>query len=176
MSVDGVLGGAYLPSDGYIDPSQLTFALAEGARRRGAEIATGTRVTGIRLERGRVCGVQTDRGAVDTEVVVNAGGMFAPEIGRMAGAVVPIVAMAPEYLVTRPSGVPLDVPTMRDPSLLVYFRGESGGLVMGGYERQPAPWGLDGIPGDFNGRLLEEDWPRFEELMENALVRVPSLG
>jgi glycine cleavage system aminomethyltransferase T/glycine/D-amino acid oxidase-like deaminating enzyme len=176
MSADGVLGAAYLPTDGYIDPSQLTFALAEGARRRGAEIATGTRVTGIRVERGRVRGVETDRGVVETEVVVNAGGMFAPELGRMAGVVVPIVPMAHEYLVTRPSGIPLDLPTMRDPSLLVYFRGESGGLVMGGYERHPAPWGLDGIPGDFNGRLLEEDWPRFEELMENALVRVPSLA
>jgi len=65
---------------------------------------------------------------------------------------------------------------MRDPSLLVYFRGESGGLVMGGYERHPAPWSLDGIPGDFNGKLLAEDWPRFEELMEGALVRVPDLG
>src|SRR5437764_468431 len=176
MSTDGVLGAAYLPSDGYVDPSQLTFALAEGGRRRGAEIVTGTRVTGIRLSRGRVGGVETDRGFVETEVVVNAGGMFAPEHGRMAGVVVPIVPMAHEYLVTRPSGIPLDVPTMRDPSLLVYFRGESGGLVMGGYERHPAPWGLGGIPTDFNGRLLEEDWPRFEELMENALVRVPSLG
>ena len=64
---------------------------------------------------------------------------------------------------------------MRDPSLLVYFRGESGGLIMGGYERDPAPWGLDGIPPDFNGKLLEEDWDRFEELMENAIVRVPDL-
>jgi 4-methylaminobutanoate oxidase (formaldehyde-forming) len=68
------------------------------------------------------------------------------------------------------------MPTMRDPSLLVYFRPESGGLIMGGYERHCAPWGLDGIPADFNSRLLDEDWPRFEELMENALVRVPSLG
>ena len=84
--------------------------------------------------------------------------------------------MAHEYLITKPHGVPLDVPTMRDPSLLVYFRGESGGLVMGGYERHPAPWGLDGIPPDFNGKLLDEDWPRFEELMENALVRVPELA
>src|SRR5436190_7437046 len=176
MSADGVLGAAYLPTDGYVDPSQLTFALAEGARRRGVEIATGTRLTGIRVERGRVSGVETDRGFVETEVVVNAGGMFAAVIARMAGVVVPIVPMAHEYLVTRPSGVPLDVPTMRDPSLLVYFRGESGGLVMGGYERRPAPWGLDGIPADFNGRLLDEDWPRFEELMENALARVPSLA
>src|SRR5436309_1793161 len=69
-----------------------------------------------------------------------------------------------------------DLPTMRDPSLLVYFRGESGGLVMGGYERNPAPWALDGIPADFNGRLLPEDWERFEELMQNAIVRVPELA
>jgi 4-methylaminobutanoate oxidase (formaldehyde-forming) len=89
---------------------------------------------------------------------------------------VPVIPMAHEYLVTKPSGVPLDVPTMRDPSLLVYFRGESGGLVMGGYERRPAPWSLDGIPADFNGKLLAEDWPRFEELMVNAIERVPELA
>src|SRR5205085_8876063 len=159
-----------------IDPSQLTFALAEGARRRGAELLTNTRVTAICVERGHVTGVETDKGSIETAVVVNAGGMFAAELGRLAGIVVPVIPMAHEYLITKPSGIPLDVPTMRDPSLLVYFRGESGGLVMGGYERHPAPWGLGGIPTDFNGRLLEADWPRFEELMENALVRVPSLG
>jgi glycine cleavage system T protein len=175
MSTEGVLGAAYLPTDGYIDPSQLTFALAEGARRHGAEIATGTRVTGIGVERGRVTGVDTERGSIETDVVVNAGGMFAAEIGRLAGVTVPVVPMAHEYLVTKPSGLPLEMPTMRDPSLLVYFRPESGGLIMGGYERNPAPWALDGIPADFNGRLLDEDWPRFEELMRNAIVRVPSL-
>ncbi|MDQ3381620.1 MAG: FAD-dependent oxidoreductase [Actinomycetota bacterium] len=176
ISTDGVLGAAYLPTDGYIDPSQLTFALAEGARRRGAEIEQRTRVTGIRVHRGRVEAVETDRGEVETEVVVNAGGMYAREIGMLAGVNVPIVPMAHEYLVTKPTGLPLEMPTMRDPSLLVYFRPESGGLVMGGYERQCAPWGLDGIPADFNSRLLEEDWPRFEELMENAVVRVPELA
>jgi glycine cleavage system aminomethyltransferase T/glycine/D-amino acid oxidase-like deaminating enzyme len=175
MSVDGVLGAAYLPTDGYVDPSQLTFALAEGARRGGAEIVRHTRVTAIEVERGRVRGVVTDQGHVEAEVVVNAGGMFAKEIAALAGVNVPLVPMAHEYLVTRPSGLPLDMPTMRDPSLLVYFRPESGGLVMGGYERNPAPWALDGIPADFNGKLLPEDWPRFEELMENALRRVPSL-
>jgi len=176
MTTDGVLGAAFLPTDGYIDPSQLTFALAEGARRRGAEIATGTRVTEVRVDRGRVVGVETDRGAIETEIVVNAGGMYAREIGDLAGVNVPIVPMAHEYLVTKPAGLPLEMPTMRDPSLLVYFRPESGGLIMGGYERNCAPWGLDGIPADFNSRLLEEDWPRFEELMENALVRVPELA
>ena len=175
LTTEGVLGAAYLPTDGYVDPSQLTFALAEGARRRGAEIATNTRVTAIEVDRGRVTGVVTDQGEIEAEVVVNAGGMFAAELGRLAGVTVPIVPMAHEYLVTRPAGLPLDMPTMRDPSLLVYFRPESGGLVMGGYEREPAPWSLDGIPSDFNGKLLEEDWPRFEPLLENAIRRVPSL-
>ena len=175
MTTEGVLGAAYLPTDGYVDPSQLTFALAEGARRRGAEIATNTRVTAIPVERGRVTGVVTDKGEIEADVVVNAGGMFAAELGRLAGVTVPIVPMAHEYLVTRPAGLPLDMPTMRDPSLLVYFRPESGGLVMGGYEREPAPWSLDGIPPDFNGKLLEEDWPRFEPLLENAIRRVPAL-
>jgi 4-methylaminobutanoate oxidase (formaldehyde-forming) len=176
MSVEGVLGAAYLPTDGYIDPSQLTFALAEGARRRGAEINQRTRVTGIRVRGGQVEAVETDRGAIETEVVVNAGGMYAREIGDLVEVNVPIVPMAHEYLVTKPAGLPFDMPTMRDPSLLVYFRPESGGLVMGGYERQCAPWSLDGIPADFNSKLLEEDWPRFEELMENAVIRVPSLA
>src|SRR3989449_436905 len=175
MSTDGVLGAAYLPTDGYIDPSQLTFALVEGARRRGAEICEDTRVTSIEVVDGEVRRVITDKGAIETELVVNAGGMFAPEIGRLAGVVVPIIPMAHEYLITNPSGLRLDMPTMRDPSLLVYFRPESGGLVMGGYEPDPAPWGLDGIPADFNGRLLTEDWDRFDPLMRNAIVRVPSL-
>jgi glycine cleavage system T protein len=175
MSTDGVLGAAYLPTDGYIDPSQLTFALVEGARRRGAEICEDTPVTSIEVVDGEVRRVITDKGPIDTELVVNAGGMFAPEIGRLVGVVVPIIPMAHEYLITKPSGLGLDMPTMRDPSLLVYFRPESGGLVMGGYERDPAPWGLDGIPADFNGRLLTEDWDRFDPLMRNAIVRVPSL-
>jgi glycine cleavage system T protein len=176
MTTEGVLGAAFLPTDGYIDPSQLTFALAEGARRGGAEIETSTRVTGIAVERGRVRGVETDRGAVEAEIVVNAGGMFAKELGELAGVNVPVVPMAHEYLVTKPTGLPLEMPTMRDPSLLVYFRPESGGLIVGGYERDPAPWSLDGIPADFNGRLLAEDWPRFEPLLENAIERVPDLA
>jgi glycine cleavage system aminomethyltransferase T/glycine/D-amino acid oxidase-like deaminating enzyme len=175
LTTEGVLGAAFLPTDGYVDPSQLTLALAEGARRRGAEVNPSTRVTGIDVHAGRVRAVETDRGEIETEVVVNAGGMYAREIGALAGVEVPIVPMAHEYLITKPSGLPTDMPTMRDPTLLVYFRPESGGLVMGGYERHCAPWGLDGIPADFNSRLLEEDWPRFEELMENAVVRVPGL-
>src|SRR5438094_674685 len=175
MTAEGVLGAAFLPTDGYIDPSQLTFALIEGARRRGVEVCEDTRVTAIEVKDGGVHRVVTDKGDIATELVVDAGGMFAPEIGRMAGVNVPLIPFAHEYLITRPSGLPLDMPTVRDPSLLVYYRPESGGLVMGGYERNPKPWGLDGIPNDFNGRLLEPDWERFEPLMNNAIVRTPSL-
>jgi glycine cleavage system aminomethyltransferase T/glycine/D-amino acid oxidase-like deaminating enzyme len=175
MSTEGVLGAAFLSTDGYIDPSQLTFALVEGARRRGAEIYEDTRVTAIETAAGRVKKVVTDKGAIETELVVNAGGMFASEIGRLVGVTVPLIPMAHEYLITTPSGLPRDMPTMRDPSLLVYYRPESGGLVMGGYERDPKPWSLDGIPPDFNGKLLEPDWERFEPLMTNAIVRTPTL-
>ena len=175
MSTEGVLGAADLPTDGYVDPSQLTFALAAGARQRGAEIETNDpRHRGPRRARPRH-GRRHRQGEIEADVVVNAGGIFAQELGALAGVNVPIVPMAHEYLVTRPAGLPLDMPTMRDPSLLVYFRPESGGLVMGGYERDPAPWSLDGIAPDFNSRLLEEDWPRFEPLLENAVRRVPGL-
>src|ERR687887_1390077 len=174
---DGVIGAAYLPTDGWLDPSSLTFALAEGARRRGARIRTGVRVTGIDAERGRVRGVVTGDGErIRTEVVVNAGGIYAHEIGGLAGITVPVIPMAHQFLITKPlEGVRRDFPTLRDPDLLVYFREDAGGLVAGGYERDPAPWGLHGIARDFNHRLLEEDWPRFEPLSEGAMKRVPAL-
>ena len=176
MTSEGVLGAAFLPTDGYLDPSGLTLALAEGARRGGARIYEGVRVTGIGVDRGAVHRVDTEQGSIEAEVVVNAGGIFAPEIGAMAGLTLPIIPMAHQYLLARVKDeIPEALPTMRDPDLLVYFRRDASGLVMGGYERDPAPWGLDGIAGDFNNRLLPEDWSRFEPLSQNAIKRVPAL-
>jgi glycine cleavage system aminomethyltransferase T/glycine/D-amino acid oxidase-like deaminating enzyme len=181
MSTEGVLGAVYLPTDGWLDPSGLALALAAGARARGAQIRTHTRVVGIGTKGGRVTGVTVERGGERSEiladVVVNAGGMFAPEIGRMAGVTVPIIPMAHEYLFTEPiEGVHAGLPQLRDPDNLVYFREEVGGLCMGGYERHPAPWALDGVPADFNGKLLAPDWPRFAEIMDGAVRRVPAIG
>jgi glycine cleavage system aminomethyltransferase T/glycine/D-amino acid oxidase-like deaminating enzyme len=176
MVTAGVLGAAWLPTDGYLDPSGLTQALAAGARSRGATILPRTGVTGIGVEGGRVIGVETEAGNIGAEVVVNAGGMFAPQIGRMAGITVPIIPFAHQYLVTEPiDGVSADLPQLRDPDNLVYYRPEVRGLVMGGYERDPAPWSLDGIPPDFNGKLLAPDWPRFEEISAGAVRRVPAM-
>ncbi|MCW3014608.1 MAG: hypothetical protein JWO02_1700 [Solirubrobacterales bacterium] len=187
MVPDGVRCASYLPTDGYLDPSQLTYALADGARRGGVRIFTHTRVMGIDVHDGRVRGVKTEWGDVEAAVVVDAGGMFAAQIARMAGVRVPIIPFAHEYLVTQPfeemqrlRAGGRHLPTMRDPDLLIYFREEGGGLVMGGYERESAPWalgddGLDAIPEDFNGRLLEEDWDRFDEIQANSRRRVPAM-
>jgi 4-methylaminobutanoate oxidase (formaldehyde-forming) len=217
MSTAGVLGGAWLPTDGYLDPSQLTYALADGARRGGCQIFTSTRVTGIDVRDGRVRGVRTERGDVEAEVVVNAGGMFAAEIGRLAGVRVPLIPFSHQYLVTQPleavaearrgaetrsprsqfrpdrdqncerepggGGERGHLPTLRDPDLLVYYREDGDGLVMGGYERHSEPAFMPGgtgrveqIPADFNGRLLEEEWDRFEEITENSKLRVPAMN
>jgi glycine cleavage system aminomethyltransferase T/glycine/D-amino acid oxidase-like deaminating enzyme len=182
LSIDGVLGAVFLPTDGWLDPSGLAQALAAGARAGGATIQTHSRVVAITTERGRVTGVDLERRGgerttIAADVVVNAGGMFAPEIGRLAGVNIPIIPMAHEYLFTETiEGVRPDLPTMRDPDNLCYFREEVGGLCMGGYERQPAPWSLDGIPPDFNGKLLAPDWPRFDEIMAGAIRRVPAIA
>jgi 4-methylaminobutanoate oxidase (formaldehyde-forming) len=185
MVTNGVRVASSLPTDGYLDPSQLTYALAEGAREGGVRIFTHTRVTGIDVSAdGRVRGVQTEWGDVECERVVLAGGMYAAELGRLAGVRIPIVPMAHEYLVTQPfrdrDAGPRHLPTLRDPDNLIYFREEGAGLVMGGYERACAPWSLDDdlvddIPKDFNGRLLEEDWPRFEEIAVASKKRVPAM-
>jgi 4-methylaminobutanoate oxidase (formaldehyde-forming) len=181
MSTAGVLGAVFLPTDGWLDPSGLALALAAGARARGVQVRTHTRVVAIGTSHGRVTGVTLERNGERSEiladVVVNAGGMFAPEIARMAGVNVPIIPMAHEYLFTgRIEGVHAGLPQLRDPDNLVYFREEVGGLCMGGYERHPAPWALDGIPADFNGKLLAPDWPRFAEIMDGAVRRVPAIA
>jgi 4-methylaminobutanoate oxidase (formaldehyde-forming) len=183
MDLEGVIGACYMASDGQVDPSQLAQALAAGARRGGVKIFTHTRVLGITTKNGRVTHVQTEKGVIECEVVVNCGGMFAPEIGRLVDVRIPIVPMSHQYLITEnfmPAGAGL-LPSLRDPDLLIYFRQEVGGLLMGGYERQSKAWTadfdhLDSIPSDFNGKLLPEEWERFEEIAINSQKRVPKMG
>ncbi len=180
MATEGVLGAVWLPTDGWLDPSNLAFAMAAGARKRGVRVLPHHRVVAIEVRDGRVRGLTVEHGGertqIEAEVVVNAGGMYAPEIGRLAGVTVPLIPMAHQYLLTGPiPGATRDLPQLRDPDNLVYFREETGGLLMGGYEHDPQPWALDGIPADFNHRLLDPDWPRFESIMEGAIRRVPAM-
>lgn len=177
MTKKGIVGAAILPTDGQIDPSGVTYALAKGARNRGAAIYTDTRVTGIRLKDEAIDEVITEKGSIKAEIVVNAAGIWAPEIGKMVGVAIPLIPMEHQYIITKPiKGVKKGMPTMRDPDLLVYFREEVGGLIMGGYEHNPIPWALDGIPRDFTKTLLKSNYEHFEPLSLLAMKRVPSIG
>lgn len=183
MDLDGVVGACYLASDGQVDPSQLAQALATGARRAGVQIFTHTRVTAIRTDKGHVRQVDTEKGSIECEIVVNCGGIFASEIGRLVDVRIPIVPMSHQYLITEnflPADFP-QLPSLRDPDLLIYFRQEVSGLLMGGYERNSRAWRtdfdhFDDIPSDFNAKLLPEDWDRFEEIAINSQKRVPKMG
>ena len=177
MATDDLLGAVWLPGDGKANPTDLTQSLARGARNRGVRIVERVRVTGILTESGAVKGVETDRGGVTAEIVVNCAGQWARKVGLMAGVTVPLHSAEHMYIVTgRIEGVHPDLPVMRDPDGYIYFKEEVGGLVMGGFEPQAKPWGMDGVPDDFEFALLPDDWDQFEILMENALIRVPQLA
>jgi len=177
LSDRDLVGAVYMPTDGRVDASGVTFALAKGARSRGVEFLTETRVLGITVKNGRVEAVVTDRGTIETPVVVNAAGMWADQVGRMAGVNVPIVTMQHQYLITeKVEGMRRDLPILRDPDLRVYIREEVQGILMGGFEANPEPWATDGVPIDFSHRLLPTNWPIFEPLVRNAAVRVPAFA
>ncbi len=177
MDTSDVIGAAFLPTDGQANPSDIAQALAKGARMGGVSIVEDCPVTGILIENGRAVGVATEEGEVRCEVVVNCGGQWAKEIGRMAAVAVPLQSVQHQYIVTEAiEGLPRSLPTLRDPDRLIYFKEEVGGLVFGGYEPNPIPWALEGIPKGFHFTLLDSDFDHFEPLMEQALARVPALA
>lgn len=177
MAIDDLVGAVWLPGDGKANPTDLTQSLAKGARSRGARIVERVRVTGISTKNGAVTGVETDRGAIAAQIVVNCAGQWARKVGQMCGVSVPLHSAEHMYIVTgRIDGVHPDLPVMRDPDGYIYFKEEVGGLVMGGFEPEAKPWGMAGIPDDFEFALLPDDWNQFEILMQNALERVPQLA
>ena len=182
MQTADLHGGVWLPGDGKANPADLTQALAKGARNRGAKIFEGVKVTAIPARDGAAAGVawQAKDGAAGTiaaEIVVNCAGQWAKAVGRLCGVTVPLHSAEHYYIVTGAiPGVARDLPTLRDPDGYIYFKEEVGGLVMGGFEPDATPWGMDGIPEPFEFQLLPDNWEAFEILMENALVRVPALA
>lgn len=176
MQVEDVVGAAFLPSDGQASPSDIAMSLAKGARMGGVTIAEGVSVTGIEVESGRVRAVLTSRGRIACDKLVICAGQWSRELGRLAGVNIPLVSVQHQYLVTdRIDGVTPDLPTLRDPDRLTYWKEEVGGLVMGGYEPNPIPWAVDGLPNDFEFQLLENDLAHFEPLLELAAGRVPAM-
>ena len=177
MRTDDLVGAVWIPGDGKANPADITQALARGARAGGAAIHEGVKVTGVRLERGAVAGVETSQGPIVTETVVNCAGMWARELGRMSGVTVPLHACEHMYIVTNPiDGVSSDLPVMRDADGHIYFKEEVAGLLMGGFDPWAKPWGMGGIPEGFSFGTLPEDWDKFEILMQNAIQRVPALA
>lgn len=176
MTVDDVVGAAFLPTDGQANPSDITQALAKGARMAGAKIFEDTLVTNLRIEDGKIKGVQTDHGFIECEIVICCAGQWSREFAARFGVNIPLVSLQHQYLITEPiKGMPRNLPTLRDPDRLTYYKEEVGGLVMGGYEPNPVSWATDGIPEDFHFSLLQSDFEHFEPMMELALGRVPAL-
>ena len=177
MRTDDLVGAVWIPGDGKANPADITQALARGARAGGAANHEGVKVTGVRLERGSVAGVETSQGPIVTETVVNCAGIWARELGRMSGVNVPLHACEHMYIVTNPiDGVSSDLPVMRDADGHIYFKEEVAGLLMGGFDPWAKPWGMGGIPEGFSFGTLPEDWDKFEILMQNAIQRVPALA
>jgi len=176
MQIDDVVGAAFLPTDGQASPSDIAMSLAKGARQKGVTIAEEVKVTGIEVEGGRVRAVVTDKGRITCEKLVICAGQWSREIGQKAGVNIPLVSVQHQYLITEAiDGVTSNLPTLRDPDRLTYWKEEVGGLVMGGYEPNPMPWAERGLPDRFEFQLLEDDLEHFEPLLELAIGRVPAM-
>ncbi|MGI9058724.1 MAG: GcvT family protein [Ktedonobacteraceae bacterium] len=178
MSLDGVEGALYLPTDGSARAPILAEAMANAAQERGTSFYPHTRVTGIAIQHGHVQAVDTTQGRIQTEIVVVATGVWSPLIGRMAGISIPLIPMQHQYAMTAPLSAlagDMSVPNLRDPDKLVYFRQDGASLVLGGYERSPAAFNVDAIAANDNPTVQRFDPPRFASLMEGCIERVPML-
>jgi len=176
MQIDDVVGAAFLPTDGQANPSDVTQALAKGARMSGVRIFEDTAVVSIDVEDGRIRGVVTEHGRIDCEIVICCAGQWTRTLAATVGVNVPLVSVEHQYMITEKiEGVKSNLPTLRDPDRLTYYKEEVGGLVMGGYEPNPIPWAMDGIPDGFHYTLLSSNFDHFEPIMELALGRVPAL-
>ncbi len=176
LNLDGVVGGVYLPLDGQGDPANIALALAKGARMRGAKVIEGVKVTGITQADGRVTGVETEQGNITADFVVNCGGMWGREIGKMAGVNVPLQACEHFYIVTEAIKDLKQLPVLRVPDECAYYKEDAGKMLLGAFEPNAKPWGMDGISEDFCFDQLPEDFDHFEPILEQAVNRLPMLG
>ena len=177
LNVDDAVGGVWLPKDGQGDPVNITQALAKGAKMRGANIIQGVKVTGVTVENGKAVGVETESGNIRADFVVNCGGMWAREVGAMAGVAVPLHACEHFYIVTEGiEGLQSNLPVLRVPDECAYYKEDAGKIMLGAFEPNSKPWGMNGIPEDFEFDSLPEDFDHFEPILEKAVERLPVLG
>ena len=180
LNIDGVKAGVWLPKDGQGDPGNITQALAKGARNRGAKIFENTLVTGITKKGRRVSGVnwnsENESGYIEADMVVNCGGMWGHEVGRMVGVNVPLHACEHFYIVTEPIKGLTQLPVLRVPDECAYYKEDAGKFLLGAFEPVSKPWGMGGIPKDFEFDQLPEDFDHFEPILEAACERMPMLA
>jgi glycine cleavage system T protein len=177
MEASDVVGGVWLPKDGYTSPADTCRALAAGARQKGARVVEGVAVTRILHQGGRATGVMTEQGPIAAEVVVNCAGMWARGLAATCGVNVPLHAAEHFYVVTEPiADLPPDLPVLRDADACTYVKPEAGKLLAGWFEPVAKPWGMDGIPEGFAFGTLPDDMDHVAPLLEGAAKRIPLLG
>jgi 4-methylaminobutanoate oxidase (formaldehyde-forming) len=177
MTIDDLVGAAYLPTDGQANPSDITQSLAKGARMAGVKIFEDAPVTRVIVEDGRIRGVETPFGTIECEKVICCAGQWTRVLAASVGVNVPLVSVEHQYMITeRIEGVTPGLPTLRDPDRLTYWKEDVGGLVWGGYEPNPKPWAVKGIPEGFHFDLLTSDFDHYSQFMEDAIARVPALA
>ena len=182
INLDGVTGGVWLPTDGQADPANIALALARGARDRGAVVRERVRVSGMTRSGRRVTGVDwisdngKAQGHIETELVVNCAGMWGREVGAMAGTNVPLQACEHFYIVTEGIDGLGRMPVLRVPDECAYYKEDAGKILLGAFEPRSKPWGMAGIPADFEFDQLPEDFDHFEPILEAACNRMPMLA
>lgn len=177
LDTSDVLAGFYVPDEGRADPVGVATSMAKGAKLLGARVIEGVTVTGVETKGRRVTGVTTDRGRIETEVVVNAAGMWARDLGALSEVCIPLQAAEHYYLITDAvPGMDRDLAVIEDPDRYGYYRPEGDGMLVGLFEPVGAPWSLDGIPKNFSFGTLPPDWDRVGPYLGTALERVPSLA
>ena len=172
--VDDLKAGFYVKEDGRVNPVDVTMSLAKGARMQGVQLVEGVAATKVLTKNGRVVGVETDRGDIECDYVVNCAGMWARQLGERNGVTIPLQASEHYYLITdRIDGLDPALPVFEDPASYGYYRPEGDGLMIGLFEPVCAPWKIDGIPSDFSFGELPPDWDRMGPYLEKAMARVP---
>ncbi|MEM8877164.1 MAG: FAD-dependent oxidoreductase [Pseudomonadota bacterium] len=177
INIDDVIGGVFLPKDGQCDPANIAMALAKGARQNGARIFEDTQVAEVLDNGRRVTGVRWqaggETGLIETDIIINCGGMWGRDLAARSGVTLPLHACEHFYLLTEPVEGLTALPVLRVPDECAYYKEDAGKMLLGAFEPRAKPWGMDGIPHDFEFDSLPEDFEHFEPILEQAMNRVP---
>ena len=177
VNTDGVTGGVFLPKDGQINPVDVTMALAQEAKSHGAKVFEQTKVNGFVEDNDEIKTVVTDKGEIECKKIVITAGMWSREVGKLCGINIPLHACEHFYVLTEPSDdIPKNLPVLRVADSYIYVKEDAGKLLIGAFEPKAKPWGMEGIPEEFEFDSLPEDYDHFEPILLKAMNRLPILN